>query len=176
MSQIPETLNGATGRFEMETRDELAPIEKHPNIRKLIKDFNGTVDPTTGKVTFPPTYRPQGGGGLEGGSGGQQTNPMAGVRYYSRPGAIFRHVNQVQSIPSDIWSDVGKKITTLPAGFPSMEPTTNDNGEQIQYYWIVMAPEIYRRGNAYEIVRSYKMSEFNAPSSLYRDGTARKNE
>lgn len=169
-STIVETITGVAGRFELDVQDELVPISSHPNIQKLIEKYNGQVDPSTGKVTFPPTYTPAGAGGLEGSQqgGAPKTNPMAGKLYFTKPAATFRHIQQMQSIPSNIWTNVGQKIENLPAGFPNPPPFTNESGEQVKYFWIVLSPQIYRRGNAYEIVRSYKLSEPNAPDELYK--------
>lgn len=171
-STIVETLSGVSGRFELDVQDELVPISAHPDIQLLIKKYNGQVDASTGRVTFPPTYTPTGGSGLQGGgTGGPRTNPMAGKLYFTKPAATFRHIQQMQSIPGDIWTNVGKKVENLPAGFPNPPPFTNDAGEQIKYYWIVMSPQIYRRGESYEIIRSYKLSEPNAPDELYKLST-----
>ena len=167
-SNLIETTQGVTGRFELDVQDELFPIAAHPEIRELIKKYKGTVDTATGKVTFPPTYTPQAGGGLNGaGGGGVRTNPMAGKLYFTKPAATFRHIQQTDQIPSNIWSNVGKKVAQLPAGFPNPPDFINRNGETIKYFWVVLSPQIYRRGNAYEIVRSYKLSEPGAPDELY---------
>lgn len=167
VSEVVETLGGVAGRFELDTTDELIPIEKHPNIRELIKKYKGEEDPATRAIRFPVKYKDTGGQ--------EKTNPMAGVRYFTKPSAIFRHIQQMQNIPSNIWNDVGKKISTLPAGFPNPPDFQNDNGEQIKYHWIILSPQIYRRGNAYEIVRSYKLSEPNVPEELYKTGIAATN-
>lgn len=166
---LVETTQGVSGRFELDVQDELFPIAAHPNIRELITKYKGTVDVSTGKVTFPPTYTPAGGGGLGGGggAGGVRTNPMAGKLYFTKPAATFRHIQQTDAIPRNIWNNVGKKVARLPAGFPNPPDFSNANGETIKYFWVVLSPQIYRRGNAYEIVRSYKLSEPGAPDELY---------
>lgn len=166
-SEVVETLGGVTGRFELDTSDELVPIEKHPNIPELIKKYKGEEDPATRAIRFPSKYRDV--------SGQSKTNPMAGVRYFTKPAAVFRHIQQMENIPPDIWNNVGKKVDRLPAGFPNPPPFTNDNGEEVKYHWIVLSPQIYRRGNAYEVVRSYKLSEPNVPEELYRTGFAATN-
>ena len=177
-SSLVETSNGVEGRFELDVQDDLLPLAAHPNIRKIVEQYSGIVDPNTGKVTFPPTYTPKNGsGGLGGGGEGSiKTNPMAGKLYYTKPAATFRHIQQTSQIPTDIWSNVGKKVSALPAGFPSPPSYTNDKGEEIKYYWIVMSPQIYRRGGAYEIVRSYKLSEPGAPDELYKLDEAKTNK
>lgn len=166
-SQIVELTNGVQGRFELDVQDELARIESHPEIRELIRIYKGNTDYTTGKVTFPPTYTPTAASGLSGGGTGVKTNPMAGKLYYNKPSAIFRHIQQTNLIPTNIWNNVGKKVASLPAGFPNPPAFINKKGEEIKYFWIVMSPQIYRRGNAYEIVRSYKLSEPGVPDELY---------
>ena len=166
VSEVVETIGGVAGRFELDTQDELVPIEKHPNIRKLIQKYKGEEDPATRAIRFPAKYK----------DGGQEkTNPMAGVRYFTKPAAVFRHIQQMQNIPTNIWTEVGKKVSQLPAGFPHPPDFVNDNGESVKYHWIVLSPQIYRRGNAYEIVRSYKLSEPNVPEELYRTGIAATN-
>lgn len=162
---LVETINGVSGRFELDVQDELKPIGGHPNIRKLLEKYNGQIDGNN-KVSFPPLYTPAGADGLGVGQG-QQTNPMAGKLFYSKPAAIFRHIQQMQFVPADIWNNVGKKVESLPAGFPNLPPEVNDNGEEIKYYWIVLSPQIYRRGNAYEVIRTYKLSEANSPDELH---------
>lgn len=164
-----EVRAGVEGRFELDTQDELYPIEGHPNLETILKKYSGKV--VDGKVIFEQKYNPQGSGGLEGGSG-QKANPMFGKKYYSKPTATFRHIQQSQSIPGDVWDQVGKQVSRLPAGFPNPPPETNDKGEAIEYAWIVLSPQIYRRGNAYEIVRSYKLSDPNSPNELYKKTTA----
>lgn len=163
--ELVETISGVSGRFELDVQDELKPIGSHPNIRKLLEKYNGQIDGNN-KVSFPVTYTPQGEDGLGAGQGPQR-NPMAGKMFYTKPSAIFRHIQQMQSIPSDIWTNVGKKVDRLPAGFPNPPAEVNDSGEEIKYYWIVLSPQIYRRGDAYEIVRTYKLSEPNDPDELH---------
>lgn len=165
-SEIVESTQGVQGRFELDVQDELVPIAAHPEIRELISKYNGNTDPSTGKVTFPPTYTPKADSGLSGGTG-VKTNPMAGKLYFSKPSATFRHIQQTQLIPVNIWSNTGKKVASLPAGFPNPPPFINKKGEEIKYFWIVLSPQIYRRGNAYEIVRSYKLAEPGVPDELY---------
>lgn len=167
ISQIVELTNGIQGRFELDVQDELVPIAAHPEIRELIRIYKGNIDPTNGKVTFPPTYTPTASSGLSGGGTGVKTNPMAGKLYFTKPAATFRHIQQTSTIPANIWSNVGKKVAALPVGFPNPPAFINKNGEEIKYFWIVMSPQIYRRGNAYEIVRSYKLSEPGVPNELY---------
>ena len=159
-SEVVEILNGVEGRFELDTQDELSPILQHPNKDDLIKKYGGKQVGNT--IKFPATYS----------EGGQtKTNPMAGVLYYTKPSATFRHIVQVENIPTNIWQDVGKKIESLPAGFPNPPEFTNLKGESVKYYWIVLSPQIYRRGNSYEVVRTYKLSEWGAPNELYDRGT-----
>jgi hypothetical protein len=166
-SEVVQAFQGVEGRFELDLQDEMAPIEKHPEIRQLIETYQGKVDYETGKVTFPITYTPVASGGLSAGGGGEKTNPMAGLRYYTKVSGIFRHTQQTEQIPANIWSNVGKKVTKLPANFPNPAPFTNKKGERVEYYWIVLSPQIYRRGNAYEIVRSYRLSDPNVPDEVY---------
>jgi len=166
-SQIVELTQGVQGRFELDVQDELVPIAAHPEIRELIRIYKGNTDPSTGKVTFPPTYTPTAASGLSGGGAGVKTNPMAGKLYFTKPSATFRHIQQANLIPTNIWSNVGKKVASLPAGFPNPPSFINKKGEEIKYFWIVLSPQIYRRGNAYEIVRSYKLSEPGVPNELY---------
>jgi len=166
---------GVSGRFELDVQDELVPVSSHPNIAELKTKYGGTEDPQTGKVTFKTTYTPTKGSGLAG-SGSAKRNPMAGLLYFTKPAASFRHIQQTETIPGDIWNNVGKKVKKLPANFPSPPPFINASGDQVQYYWIVLSPQIYRRGNAYEIVRSYKLSEPGAPDELYPETNASTNE
>lgn len=162
---VVENLAGVEGRFELDTQDELYPIEGHPNIETILKKYSGKI--VDGKAVFEQKYNPGGSSGLEGGSG-QKGNPMFGKKYYTKPTAIFRHIQQTQSIPSDVWNNVGKQVSSLPAGFPNPPADTNEKGEPVEYSWICMSPQIYRRGNAYEIIRSYKLSDPNSPKELYK--------
>ena len=159
-SKVVETLQGREGRFELDTQDELVPMLGHPNIQDLIKKFQGKQNGNI--LWFPATYDD---------NGQTKTNPMAGRLYYTKPAATFRHIIQLKNIPTDIWTDVGKKVERLPAGFPNPPNYTNLKGELIKYYWIVLSPQIYRRGDSYEIVRTYKLSEWGAPNELYDRGT-----
>jgi len=170
-STVLENRNGVAGRFELDVQDELKPIELHPNILAIVEEYNGYTDLATRKVVFPEKYRPGGGGGLSGGSG-EIKNPMFGKTHYSKPAAIFRHIQQTEQIPEDIWANVGKKIDILPAGFPNPPPYSLPGGATVNYYWIVLSPQIYRQGNSYEIVRSYKLSDPNEPDEVYASGQA----
>jgi hypothetical protein len=156
---------GVEGRFELDVTDEMVPIELHPNLQKLIEVYQGQVDPTTKRVYFPPTYSPA-GGGLSGGA--SKKNPMAGIRYWSRPSAIFRHTQQMNTLPAGIWNNTGKKVDKLPAGFPNPADFIDDNGTTHKYHWIVLSPQIHRRGAAWEVVRSYKLAPA-VPNELYKD-------
>jgi hypothetical protein len=170
-SQVVETINGVSGRFELDTQDEVAPIETHPSLQTLLKKYNGTIDPSTRRATWPEKYSPQNGSGLTAGADGPAApvkNPMSGVRFYTKAAAIFRHTQQMQFIPSDIWNNVGKMVAQLPAGFPNPPPYFNENGENIPYYWIVLSPQIYRQGESYQIVRSYKLSDPGVPSEMHK--------
>ncbi len=174
---VVETISGIEGRFELDVQDELVDIGMHPNIRDLIRKYSGVIDPGSGKVTFPPTYTPTAEGGLSGGTrDGVQTNPMAGKRYFSKMAATFRHTQQTDTIPADIWLNCGKMVAKLPANFPNPPDFINKDGETMKYHWIVLSPQIYRRGNAYEIVRSYKLSEPNVPAELYEITTVDTNK
>lgn len=160
---VVEKQGSIEGRFELDVQDELVPIAAHPNLPKIVEEYNGKIDENTNKVTFPPKYTPKTGGG----TAEKKSNPMFGKLYFTRPSATFRHIQQMQSIPADIWNNVGKKVSKLPADFPHPPDFVNDKGENQTYYWIVLSPQIYRRGNAYEVVRTYKLSDPNAPDEVY---------
>lgn len=154
-----EEKEGIQGRFELEIQDELHPIAGHPNIREIIKKYQGTIDENN-RVSFPVTYKTP--------EGSRRTNPMAGKLFYTKPTAVFRHIQQREDIPTDIWQNVGKKIEKLPAGFPNPPPEVNDSGEAITWYWVILSPAIYRRGNSWEIIKTYKLTEANSPNELYK--------
>lgn len=154
---------GDTGVFELQTSDEQYPIETHYKIKTLIDNYGGRVE--NGKVIFPEKYTPVNGGGL--GGGASVKNPMFGVRYYSAPSATFRHTFQSNTIPGNIWTNCGKMITGLPAGFPTPAAFAGDAGVTLPFFWIVLSPSIKRSGNNYEITRNYKLSRAGELSDIY---------
>jgi hypothetical protein len=137
------------------------PIEAHPQIQKLIKDFNGTLDLQTGKVTFEPTLTGTGTNALagDGGQADAPKNPMAGVEKYMALEVVWEKKYISNTKPR--MASVGRVISSPPG-----EPPTVPNRSA----WLVMPPTFTKRGNVYEVTETWQLLPEGTPKEVYNLG------
>jgi hypothetical protein len=130
---------------------EQADIRTHPKFGELLKKYYGTLDENE-EVTWGK-YLPQGtgsGGGL-GGSGDSTNfidNPMRGVREYYALGGVWSQKRVYPSIPSDVFSSVGRITDNPPGNLPSP-------GNR---FWLTLPPIVTQRGQKWEVTRRWMLS------------------
>lgn len=132
------------------------PIESHPLIEELVDRYDGQVKDN--KVTFPSTI-PDDSGGLGGGDGGERSNPLAGLTTFLSLRSVFRMTYTRKKLPKNLLRDIGTIKSGLPNSFPT--PAGRD--------WIVMAPKVSERGNAFQITEEWMMSPPGGwPENVYK--------
>jgi len=167
-SDVITSIEGVKGNIEMFCGFETIPIERHPRISKLTKDFGGYFTPT-GDVKFPSTYTPVEAGGLAGGK--PKDNPMFGVISYKEATLILRHTYFVEEIDANIWDTTGKVVEILPKGIPVPKGELDVNGNEIKRKFMMQAPSINRQGNAWQVVQEYVILNAKAVADgLYAAG------
>lgn len=130
---------------------EQADIRTHPKFGELLKKYYGTLDENE-EVTWGK-YLPQGtgsGGGL-GGSGDSTNfidNPMRGVREFYALGGVWSQKRVYPSIPSDVFSSVGRITDNPPGNLPSP-------GNR---FWLTLPPIVTQRGQKWEVTRRWMLS------------------
>jgi hypothetical protein len=111
-------------------------------------------------VTFPATL--EGSGGTSALAGELQTqekpNPMAGVEKYMSLDVTWSRNYIQKSLPSDIFNQVGKVITSPPGGAPKVKGRTA---------WLVNPPSVTKRGKVVEIEESWTLLPEGAPADVY---------
>lgn len=139
------------------------PIEAHPQIQKLLKDFNGNLDTATGKITFPATLSGTSGTNALAGENGvaeEKPNPMAGVEKYMSLDIVWSKKYVSRSKPS--FAMVGRVISRPPGGAPSIPKRDA---------WLVMPPNYTRRGNVYDIQEEWQLLPEGTPKEVYNLGS-----
>jgi hypothetical protein len=167
-SDVTTSITGVKGNIEMFCSFETTPIERHPRITKLAKDFGGYFTPA-GDAKFPATYIPIAGTGLGGGK--PIDNPMFGVFSYKEATLILRHTYFVQTIDASIWDTTGKVVTLLPTGIPIPKGEKDKDGKEIPRKFMMQAPSITRQGDAWQVVQEYVILNAKAVADgLYTSG------
>lgn len=161
-----EGLGGEKGRMELDISDEMMPIDSHPNIIELRQKYPYQLD-AAGNTVFLTEYSPGGSSGL--GAGKTEKSPMAGIKFWSKPSGFLRHTFQTSAVDDKLWDDIGRALKKLPGGFPVPEGYPTPGGKKIQLRWLVMAPQIHKRGGAFEVTRTYKLLVPGAPKELYNE-------
>lgn len=128
-----------------EWREE--PIEAFPN-RKALEEKYGAYD-EDGRLKFPETLAggtTSSGSGLGSNAGTEKKNPLYGTTTYPTLRVVAQQSFCRKKVPASIYRDIGTVVKTLPAGFenPPKGP------------WIVDVPRLRKRGNVWEIVRTWK--------------------
>lgn len=130
-----------------EWREE--PIEAFPDMDALVKKW-GAYDEGDGRIKFPQYMSGGGtaaGTGLGSSSGSKgERNPLYGTTSYPVLRCVAQHSFVRLRKPANLASSVGDVVKNLPAGFEfsGMGP------------WIVDVPRMRKRGNAWEIVLTWK--------------------
>lgn len=134
---------GETETYEMDSSFAEEPIETHPDIVKLRKDYGGQLTPD-GRIIFPETLTVQRNRNLSALTADNSTavkNPMFGTTTWFSLKSIFRHTYLRKTIPGNLLNKIGTIEKRLPKGFPT--PSGRN--------WLVMPPRVILRGNTYEI-------------------------
>ena len=167
-SDVITSIDGVKGNIEMFCSFETTPIERHPRISKLAKDFGGYFTPA-GDAKFPATYVPIAGTGLGGGK--PIDNPMFGVFSYKEATLILRHTYFVQFIDATIWDTTGRVVQLLPKGIPIPKGEKDKDGKEIPRKFMMQAPSINRQGDAWQVVQEYVILNAKAVADgLYTSG------
>jgi hypothetical protein len=161
--------NGVKGTFEMFCSFESKPIELHPRIDKLTADFGGyfTFD---AYAKWPPTYKPNSGGGL--GTGAPIPNPMFGVTRFKEITLTLRHSYYTKNVNANIWDTAGRVVDKLPAGIPIPKGEKDKDGKEIPRRWMMQAPAVSRQGEAWQVVQEYVLLDSKGVADgMYEKGT-----
>lgn len=138
------------GRMELDVVLEDQPLEGHARVDELIAQFNGKVDPATGRVTFPlaapTTGSGSGSGAVKKKTGKSSKNPLFGLTSYVKLGSIFRRTRIVRTVPQDLLDRVGTFVQKLPRGLPTPKGMV----------WLVMPPRLVTLGNGFELAEEMK--------------------
>ena len=145
--------------FEAKSSYREEPIEGHPKIEQLIKKFNGTRDATTQKVTFPATLSGTGTNALGADSNQKELpNPMAGVEKFMTLEVVWTRQYIRKTIPPSIFLNIGKIVTQPPGNAPKIPN---------RKAWLVMPPQVKKRGNVVDISEEYTLLPEGTPKELY---------
>lgn len=154
--QYEDEDDGAVGDYSMDISFSEEPIEKHPNLAKIMEEYAGSYDEED-KVVFEPELQGEGGGLAQGGGEDSRKNPMFGVKTYLALSGVFRHTYTSTRRPRlDV---IGNIVGRVPGGFDTPE----------DHNWLVMPPKMRRQGrNAYQITQEYLLSQHGGwPESVY---------
>jgi hypothetical protein len=150
--------DGLEFQWEFDSSFAEQRIEKHPNIKALIRKYGGRVE-EDGTIVWPlelPTAN-AGGGGFGGSNIVTDPNgksPMFGNQTYPEWMAVFRMTRAVKTIPPDILTRIGKTHANLPVPGP-LTPQGRD--------WLVMPPKLSRAGNVYRLMDEWLISPAGGP-------------
>ena len=122
-------------------------IEAFPFRELLVRDYDAYEE--EGSLKFPQylTGGKSGSGGFKSAAKGKaETNPLFGTTSYPVMRLVATQTMVRGTVPSAVYRDVGKVVKSLPGGFKNPPKRT----------WIVDPPQTRSRGNAEEIVRTWK--------------------
>jgi hypothetical protein len=145
--------------FEAKSSYREEPIEGHPQIEELIKKFNGTRDSQTQKVTFQAMMQGTGTNALGADSNQKEIpNPMAGVEKFMALEVVWTRQYIKKTIPASIFARIGRITSNPPGGAPKIPGRSA---------WLIMPPQVKKRGNVVEISEEYTLLPENTPKELY---------
>jgi hypothetical protein len=136
--------------FEIDVTETEEPIPTHPNFPYLRQTY--LWNPNTRR--FPELIP-----GTGNDSDKLIKNPLSGVEAYLVPGAIFRMTAVTDSIPSDLWDQVG-----LASNLPKIPGFTFPGIYKRQ--WFQLGPTMRKRGNCVEYTKSWQMA---GPNGINKD-------
>jgi len=147
----------APENFEWLPTKSEEPIEAHPFIDRLLKDYAGWIDPETKKAKFPRYLKsesdPDGLAGNEKKAADQKPNPMFGRETYLLKGGILRWNLTTKERPDQWAKQDGRIVKSVPGDWE-----TPDNRD-----WLVMFGPVRTRGSgdslAYESKIDFLLSE-----------------
>ncbi|MEQ1862647.1 MAG: hypothetical protein ABMA13_22230 [Chthoniobacteraceae bacterium] len=152
----PDNAEGEDYSLDGATSED--PIETHPFFLGLKEKFNGTIDPSSGKVKFDDTLAEGGEAGLSGATGNGldatggdigARNPMHGVESYLVPGLTWTRKSVSRQLPLSIVRALGT-IDSPPGQPPTLEGTRRN--------WLKARVRAQWRGNIWQIEESWLLS------------------
>lgn len=170
---VPDgTEDGKDEDWEFDPTFAEEPIETHPEIDRLIKEFGGVED-AEGRVKFPKSV-PDGAslkiglgaasgfaaGGAVGAAIGAASaaataaanakpNPLYGLKTYFVTKAVWRRTRTLKRVPKSVLDTIGTVVGKLPT---SAIPTPKGRN------WLILPPKIQKRGNAVSVADQYMLS------------------
>ncbi len=123
------------------------PIESHPLYLNLLEIYQGVYDPEAKSTTWPLTYQSK-SNGLKASGGKDAKNPMLDVNTFILLTCTFVHTYSARVIPDNLVDRIGELRDDLPGGFPT--PSGRN--------WMLMAPRIRKRGNAFTVTEEWLLS------------------
>jgi len=136
--------------YEWSPTFEQTDIAKHPNIKQLLKDYQGEQD-ASGNIIWPPTLssEQQGGSGLsEGQEDTGTTNPMYGVTEFLSLGGVWSETSLENSLPADVFTSIGELSGSPPGGIPTPP----------KRFWLTMPPIVVEHGDKWKVTRRWLLS------------------
>jgi hypothetical protein len=130
------------------------PIESHPQIMRLMRDYEGSFEGegSERKVVWPEFLKGSDKGSgfskAQGGSGVK--NPMFGARTYPVLVGEITHSYQRKQRPADLLTKVGKVLASLPSGSGLQTPSG--------YCWVTQLPEWDQQGGCWKIDDHYMLT------------------
>lgn len=155
----PPDANFPTHRLSSAFED--LPIEAHPELPKLLKNYGGSL--VAGKAKWPPTMPNSNSSNTTTGLGGtsnetQAKNPMCGVEKFKKLTVQWSVTYLKTIIPGSLLAKVGKITTTPPGNAPEIQARTK---------WLITPPTARKRGTVAEITENYLLLDEEIAPELY---------
>lgn len=147
-----ENEEAASVKVKQVIREE--PIESHPDIERIKKDYDGTPN-DDGTISFPPTLSAKAGASFRSKKKGSTKNKMYGAKTYGRKSAQWTRTYMRKSEPDDILDQAGK-LSRKPKGAPRAP-----EGK----IWLHGCAEVTPRGNAFEITENATLEDEDGPAT-----------
>jgi hypothetical protein len=147
-----ENQEAATVKVKQVIREE--PIESHPDIERIKKDYEGK-DNDDGTISFPPTLSAKAGGSFRTKKKGSTKNKMYGAKTYGRKSAQWTRSYMRRTEPDDILDQAGK-LSKKPPGAPRAP-----EGK----VWLYGCAESTPRGNAFEVTENATLEDEDGPAT-----------
>ena len=136
---------------------EQQDILTHPRIGDLLEKYEGIIDVENGTIRWAEEATQTTVSGLSKKKTATQVkNPMLGVREFLSLGGIWSVKKIRSSIPSNIFTKVGKIVEQVPGQLPSP-------GNR---FWLTMPPAVSQRGNKWEVTERWMLSGVDSPMAV----------
>lgn len=156
--------DGDTGDYSLDASFAEEPIESHPELDAILKQYQGRLDPESGKAVFTPFVTDDATIGL-GAQGplqkgkSRKKNPLYKQSTYLVLRAVLRHTYQTSARPR--LNRLGAIVDSVPGGFS----TPDDRN------WLVTPPKARKQGRKgkFQTTDEYLLSKPGGwPEGLYR--------